>query len=320
MSNYIKSRASNRDTRSVSDSMAQSIGMLKAVIGGETFQAVAVKFAKSRTAVERRVKHLAAQLNEAVGIQGLNEGGTAFVYRLRKHQDAILLALESFEPTGTVRPRTIRVLSREEITRAVLRIKGRSSRPWHDVALFYLLFCTGARPLEIARLEVRDYLDADGSVRRESQMRAEVSISGKARRLYFTSTRLDDALGAYLKERLDQGLGLGADGTFRGLDPHSRLFLSATGEGFQIKRYGVDGQRRFLCRPILETYAKLFRYSELDGVTALSARRTVISMLCERGADERQIGELLGISERSAVREMISKLRPTIKFLVDELI
>lgn len=77
---------------------------------------------------------------------------------------------------------------------------------------------------------------------------------------------------------------------------------------------------RFLCRPILETYSKLFRYSELQGVTALSVRRTVISRLYERGADEGQVGLLLGISERSAVRELLSRHKPTIAVLVDELI
>jgi len=43
---------------------------------------VAAKFVKSRTAVERRIKAIAAQLNKAVGIQGLNEEGVAFVRRL----------------------------------------------------------------------------------------------------------------------------------------------------------------------------------------------------------------------------------------------
>ncbi len=104
------------------------------------------------------------------------------------------------------------------------------------------------------------------------------------------------------------------------LDPGSRLFLSATGEGFKITPYGKEGQMRFLCRPILETYSKLFRYSELQGVTALSVRRTVISRLYERGADEGQVGLLLGISERSAVRELLSRHKPTIAVLVDELI
>ena len=75
-----------------------------------------------------------------------------------------------------------------------------------------------------------------------------------------------------------------------------------------------------MCRPILETYGKLLRYSELEGVSALSVRRTVISLLYERGADEDQVGLLLGISERSAVRELLSRNKPSIAALVDELL
>jgi biotin operon repressor len=39
----------------------QSVGMLKAVISGETYEVVAARFGKSRTAVERRIN-----LNPAV--------------------------------------------------------------------------------------------------------------------------------------------------------------------------------------------------------------------------------------------------------------
>lgn len=310
----------DRDFVELSESVTQSVEMLKAVIRGETYEGVAASFGKSRTAVERRIKAIAVQLSKVVGIQGLNEDGAAFVRRLRLHRDAILIALESFEPPGPVGPRETRILSNAEIAQAVQRIKGRSTRPRHDIALFYMLFATGARPLEIARLEVRDYLDADGSVRRESQMRAEVAITGKSRPLHFSSTKLDQALALYLEDRLVQNLGTHTEGVYRGLDPDSRLFLSTLGVGFKITPYGKEGQRRFLCRPILETYSKLFRYSELRGVTALSARRTVISQLYERGADEEQIGILLGISERSAVRELLSRKKPTIAALVDELI
>lgn len=202
----------------------------------------------------------------------------------------------------------------------MLRIRGRSNRPWHDQALFHLLFATGARPLEIARLEVRDYLKPDGSVNRESEMRAEVAIGGKLRPLYFASSKLDELLATYLQERVEQKLGLGELGLFGGLEPRSRLFLSPTGEGFKITRYGGAGQTRFLCRAILETYRKLFRYSELKDVTALSVRRTVISRLYERGADEDQVGLLLGITQRRAVREQLPRRKPTISELVDELI
>ncbi len=294
--------------------------MLKAVVRGETYVTVAARVGKSRTAVERRIKTVAAQLSKVAGIQGLNEEGAAFVRRLRLHRDAILMALESFDPTLSCKSREACILSNEEIAQAVLRIKGRSNRPWHDIALFYVLFATGARPLEIARLEVRDYLDADGHVRRESQMRVEVAITRKPRSLYFTSTRLDEVLTLYLQERRALNLGVHTATTYRGLDPDSRLFLSATGEGFKVTPYGKAGQMRFLCRPILETYDKLFRYAEIKDVSARSARRTVVSRLYERGADEDQVGLILGISERSAVRALLSRPKPTIAVLVDELI
>ena len=151
-------RPSNRVSDQLNEMVTQSVGMLVAVINGETYEAVAAKFGKSRTAVERRIKAIATQVTKAVGIQGLNEEGATFVRRLRLHRDAILIALASFEPAALCRPRENRIVSREEI----------------------------------ARLAVRDYLDVEGGVRQESEMRAEVAITGKTRPLHFSSTRLDD--------------------------------------------------------------------------------------------------------------------------------
>ncbi|WP_253950268.1 hypothetical protein [Methylibium sp. T29] len=197
------------------ESAAQAIEMLKAVVDGATYDAVAARFGVTRTAVERRIKAVAVRLSKTVGIEGLNTEGVAFVQRLRQHRESILVALAGFEPLAPFGPRQHRVVSSEEITQAALRIKARSARPWHDQSLFYMLFATGARPLEIARLEVRDYLGPDGSVRRVSELRAEAAITGKSRPLYFTSTRLDDALAAYLRERIEQGLGIAESGDYR---------------------------------------------------------------------------------------------------------
>ena len=299
---------------------AQAVDMLKAVIDGATYDAVANRFGVTRTAVERRIKAVAVQLSQVVGIDGLREEGIAFVHRLREHRGAIIIALSDFEPPEPYGPRQHRLVSNEEIAQAVQRIKGRSNRPWHDQSLFYMLFATGARPLEIARLSVADYLTADGNVRRTSELRAEVAITGKARPLYFTSTRLDDVLDPYIKERVAQRLGVASEGSYRGLDPSSCLFLSTEGEGFRIKPYGDQGQRRYLCRPILEAYRKLFRYAELRDVTPLSVRRTVAERLYARGADEDQVGLLLGISDRGAVREQFPRRKPTMAELVAELV
>jgi hypothetical protein len=136
--------------------------MLKEVIDGDTYETVAARFGVSRTAVERRIKAIAVQLSQVADIDGLNEDGAAFVRRLRLHRDAILTALVDFDPRKTVEHRSSRIVSMDEIIQAGKRIKGRSNRAWHDLSLFYLLFATGARPLEIARLEVRDYLNSDG--------------------------------------------------------------------------------------------------------------------------------------------------------------
>jgi hypothetical protein len=38
----------------------------------------------------------------------------------------------------------------------------------------------------------------------------------------------------------------------------------------------------------------------------------------ERGADEDQVGEVLGIADRSAVREQLARPRPTLAHLLDE--
>ena len=125
----------------------QAVAMLRAVIDGRTYDSVAADFGITRTAVERRVKAVAIRLCREVGIEGMNDGATAFVRRLRERRDAILHALERFEPAAGHAPKGDRVVSADEIARAVLRIRGRSAQPARDMALFYTLFVTGARPL-----------------------------------------------------------------------------------------------------------------------------------------------------------------------------
>ena len=259
--------------------------MLKAVIDGQTYALVAADFGVTRTAVERRIKALAARLCRQVGIEGLSEGATGFVSRLRRKRNEILIALDKFDPAPRKGQRVCRILSNQEIAQAALRIRGRSANPTRDTALFLMLFATGAWPLEIARLEVRDYLNADGSVKQESELRVEAAIAGRARPLHFASHRLDESMAEYLRERVDLRLGLGPLPGYRGLDPLSHLFVTTTGEGFKIAPYGGPGQYRYLCRPILETYRKLFRYAELQGVTLLSVRATVAARMLERSED-----------------------------------
>lgn len=302
------------------ETAAQSIGMLRSVVDGATYETVALQFGITRTAVERRIKSIAVQLTQEVGVDGLREEGAAFVRRLRLRRDAILVALDRFTPVNPSGERPARVLSEAEVALGATRIKRRASRSWHDLSLYYLLFATGLRPLEVARLEVRDYVRADGSVCRESELRDDAAINGKSRPLYFLNSRLDDALDAYFQERLKNGHGLGTPDRYRGLDPDSRLFLGPAGEPYQITPNGEQGQNRHVCRAVLEIYRKLFRYADIKGLSTQSARLTLMSRMYARGADEDQVGIILGIADRSAVREQLPRPKPMLAELLDEVV
>lgn len=302
------------------ESALTSIAMLKAVIAGKTYDTVAAEHGVTRTAVERRIKALALKLSREVGIDGLNEDGLAFVQRLRNRHAAIHAALERYTPKVTPEKRVGRILTDDDIATLVQRTKARSSCPHRDVALLYVLFSTGARPLEIARLEVRDYLNQDGTAREESVMREEVAVNHKARPLFFVSTRAQEALDHYLAERGHRHAPNVNHSHFRGLAPRDRLFLTESGEPFEIVSYGESGQQRFLCRGILDTYRRIFRRTGIEGVSALNVRRTVAARLFERGASEDQIGEVLGISEMKAVRELLPKNRQPLRAVMRELV
>jgi integrase len=266
------------------------------------------------------VKWISGRLLREVGIAGLHDGSAAFIRRLRDARGEILEALESLVPTEQVPSRRDRVLDDDEIALAASRIRRRSSQAVRDVALFYMLFATGLRPLEIARLRVADYLEADGSVRKHSVLPADASITGRARPLFFASARLTEVMDECLAERPSRAVPDEERFRYRGLLPDAALFVGGDGEGFRITRHGEPGRWRYLCRPILETFRKIFRMAEVDGVTPVSVRRTIVMRLHGRGADEGQIAELLGISDRSCVRQLLDMNRPSLEELAEQLL
>lgn len=80
------------------DSVVVSIAMLKEVIAGKTYEAVATQYGVTRTAIERRVKAVARTICKEVGVDGINADGLAFVRRLRTRRDSIVTALQRYEP------------------------------------------------------------------------------------------------------------------------------------------------------------------------------------------------------------------------------
>jgi len=88
---------------------------------------------------------------------------------------------------------------------------------------------------------------------------------------------------------------------------------------YPITPNGGEGQNRYVCRPLLEIYRKIFRQADIPGLCTQSARLTLMSRMYERGADEDQVGLVLGIADRSAVREQLPRPRPELAKVLEEL-
>jgi integrase len=284
---------------------------------GATYRQAGERYGLARSTVERTVKALLLKVSREHGIAELDENGLASLTRLRQFRQPVMRAVRDFKPSDRALAAT--TLNPEAIAAGASRVRARSDNASRDVALMYVLFCTGAKPIEIARLEVRDYLARHGAVREASDLRGEAAANGRSRPMYFSSARTRAAVDAYLAERERRKQGIGVDGEYRGLDPHSALFLTESGRPFPVTRRGPhDG--RLTCRLISATYRSIFQRAGWTGVTAHSARRDVARRLFEKGADEAQVGQLLGLTSRRSVRRLVGQASAPLDALVRDIV
>lgn len=117
----------------------------------------------------------------------------AFLKYLAK-RDVKTLAPEKIE-LARQPDRKVEVLEEEELVRLLAAPKGSSLMSLRDRAILELLFSTGLRVSEAARLEIEDV----------NLKRSEFSVTGKGskRRIVFLSDRARDALRAYVAKRSD---------------------------------------------------------------------------------------------------------------------
>lgn len=303
-------------------SITLSVAMLRAVVSGRSYSAVAADHGLARTSVERRVKALAIRLHHELGMEGVGDDGIVHLRRLRMWQAEVEAALTRFEPSQPALRPCPPVLCDADVRIALQRARLRSPMPTRDVALVALLFATGARPLELARMSIGDYLHEDGSVRAVSLLRAEVSLNRKERPLYFVSPGLLQALEAYLGERVKVCKSSDPRAArYLGFEPEERLLLNDAWQPYRVDEFeGAHGKTRYLCRAMLVTCRKVFRRIAMPGVSALTVRRTVAARLAERGADEKQIGKILGIYERKSVRGLLPRQRQSLEDLMHGLL
>lgn len=186
----------------------------------------------------------------------------------------------------------------------VAAITGQSKL--RDVALLWVAYGTGLMPLELARLSIQDFLNPDGTVRVDSQIRAEIAFNGNARPLYWSNKSVVAALDAYLEERVRFGYGMGEPDHYRGLDPSSPLFLAVNGKSFTFtRRVTPAGTESLSCESLTQILRRLHTQAGIENGSGSAARRTFGVRLHRKGFDLRHIQVLLGVQSLTAVKRMV---------------
>jgi integrase len=301
------------------NTVVKATHMLAAVLEQRsTYRQAGKDFQVGHSTVERQVKSLLTLVAREQGIPGIDDPSLTSLALLRHRACDVMTAVRAFEPGPLPAPRR-HCVEVDDIEAAIARLRRRTQNANRDAALLYVLFCTGAKPLEIARLTVSDYLEADGSVRAHSALRPEAAARSHSRPLYFQSARACAAVDAYLEERRRRRLGLGTAERYRGLDPRSALFLTERGHGFEVRARSPTDSRS--TSPLLiATFRKIFERAGWHGVTTQSVRRQVAQRLSERGADDQQVAAFLGLSHVRSVKRLLQHEPLAIEQLVKDLV
>lgn len=211
-------------------------------------------------------------------------------------------------------------LTDDEIQSIAARLNRHSRQSAADLALFYLLLTTGAKPLELARLRVKDVIGPSGAIRRETTLPAIVAINHVVRPIFLKSEVAIEAIQAYVRYRVAKGQGVGDAKRYAGLEPSTPLLLDHDGQPYPIVESSGRRGKRTLCRGILDACRRVFRLAGIDGLCGSTLRRTLVRRLSDRGATIDQLGAALGIRDRKAVRNLLDGPQIALPQLFNDLV
>jgi len=273
------------------DSHAVSVDLLVRVLNGGAVATAARVHGLSASAADQRIKRLARHLQATVGVERVAEHTAPNPRQMRAHRAEYLEALQHYDPA---RPGGEAIATEGDLHLALERIALSSRQPERDAALILLLFGTGLQPAELMRLEVRDYLGADGRIRLVSSVRAELASDGRCRPLYFTNPRATAAVDRYLGLRSRSATSRPFC-PYRGLVASSPLLLARP----------EPAPTPFTARTFYDTLRRILRFTGKPGLSTRSVRRYVANRLMALGADEGEIRRTLGLRNRASLKELL---------------
>ncbi|MBM7070920.1 site-specific integrase [Shewanella sp. 202IG2-18] len=174
--------------------------------------------------------------------------------------------------------------------------------PEREKCLLVFFFASALTTLEINRIQIKDILHKNGSIRKRYEVKGEMA------RTAYISTRMRQDISPYLNWRVKNKVGLGDHPDhYLGLEPDDALFFTSQGKPFSIVRKKTTvGSDTYSCDALNRHIKKLLKDGGIESPSILSGRRTYAINLHRKGFDESHIHAMLGNKSVETTKKLLS--------------
>lgn len=196
----------------------------------------------------------------------------------------------------------------------ILWQSSRGSLGKRNVAVIWMLFGSGCRINEVAKLKVSDLIRESNELRTTFIIKGSYTKTGNPRAAYILYRNHRIAIEAWIDELIEERACLSGEDTYRGLRKDWPLF-SITKKGrywrkmaFRDKKYkDAKGNTKTtkVCGSLQNLISELFKNAGLHGGSSHSGRRTLATWLDHKGVELETIQRILGHEDPNMTLEYI---------------
>ena len=182
----------------------------------------------------------------------------------------------------------------------ILWMASRGSLGSRNVAIIWMLFGSGLRVNEVAKLKVSDLVRPTGELKTTFSIPSHYTKTDKPRTAYVLAKAHREAIESWINERIEQGVFKGATDEYGALRPDSPMF-AVTRKGkswrtmaFRDKKYKGNTCTTKVCGSMQNLISEIFKNSGLHHGSTHSGRRTLATWLDRKGVELETIQKILG--------------------------
>lgn len=208
----------------------------------------------------------------------------------------------------------------------ILWMASHGSLGHRNVAIIWMLFGSGLRINEVAKLKIKDIIRESGELRTTFIIKGSYTKTGKARAAYILARKHRQAIERWIDELIDEAVCLSGEPGFRGLRPDWPLFaITKKGNSwrhmaFRDKKYkDSEGNTRTtkVCSSMQTLVSEIFKNSGFPSGTH-SGRRALATWLDAKNVDLETIQRILGHEDPEMTLEYIDPNFERIQKAFDE--